>query len=163
MIRLEPFTESDFSQLITWIDSPELLVTIAGYDLTYPLTKDQLEKYLKLPDSIPFKIVSEENRYIGHAELVKSGDDMWKIDKLLIAEPSARGHGIGTQVINALVRYASEELRAKVVELNVFEWNIAGIRCYTKAGFKMNEAKRKSFEINGNHWVAVNMIREIAK
>jgi RimJ/RimL family protein N-acetyltransferase len=157
MIKLEPFRPSDFHELISWIDSPELLITIAGTDLIYPLTEDQLLKYLEIPNSIPFRLLNSEGKCVGHAELIRSSRDSCKIDKLLIGDNAHRGNGTGTLVVKALLSYAFLELHVDVVELNVFDWNVAAIRCYTKAGFTVNELKKKTFEVKGNSWVAINM------
>ena len=73
MISLIPFSESDFDLLISWIDSEELLITIAGTDLTYPLTHDQLSAYLSMETSHSFTIVDTAlNKKVGHAEIVLS-------------------------------------------------------------------------------------------
>ncbi len=158
MIKLEPFSKNDFDRLISWIDSKELLLTIAGNVLTYPLTTEQLEKYLNDPKSISFNILdTEQNKVIGHAELIPGNDGTCKIDKLLIGDPSARGKGIGQQVIQELPDHSFNKLGVHEVELNVFDWNIAGIRCYEKCGFVMNKAKEQSFPVGEETWKAFNM------
>lgn len=158
MIKLEPFRQSDFNTLISWIDSEELLVTIAGTAFTYPLTINQLQNYLEDEKSISFNIVDTPgNKVIGHAEILLANDETCKIDKLLIGDKSNRGKGIGEQVIKELLKYAFNTLAAHTVELNVFNWNKAGIRCYEKAGFIINPHKTSNFEVNGNNWVALNM------
>jgi len=159
MITLEPFQESDFDALISWIDTKELLVTIAGNVFTFPVTHDQLQKYLEDNKSVSFTIRDgNSNNAIGHAEIVLATDGTCKIDKLLIGDKSQRGKGIGEQVMNELVRYAFEQLPVHTVELNVFDWNKAGIRCYEKVGFIMNPGKVMYFEVNGESWLTLNMI-----
>jgi len=44
-----------------------------------------------------------------------------------------------------------------VLELNVFDWNTAAIRCYEKAGLRKNMDKTMEFVINGKKWIAFNM------
>ena len=159
MISLLPFTESDFDLLISWIDSEELLITIAGTDLTYPVTHDQLSAYQKLEDSHSFTIVETvSGKKVGHAELVLSGKGIYKIDKLLVGDRSLRGKGLGEAIIRELLQYAFTKLAASTVELNVFDWNIAGIRCYEKCGFVFNTQKSKSFQAGDKTWLAVNMV-----
>jgi RimJ/RimL family protein N-acetyltransferase len=159
MIKLEPFRQSDFNTLISWIDSEELLVTIAGTAFTYPLTINQLQNYLEDDRSMSFNIVdAPANKVIGHAEILLANDGTCKLDKLLIGDKSNRGKGIGEQVLKELLKYAFNTLAVHAVELNVFDWNLAGIRCYEKAGFAINPHKTSNFEVNGNNWVALNMI-----
>lgn len=161
MIRLEPFSRDDFAKLISWIDSRELLVTIAGDVFSFPLTEDQLKSYLEDKNSHSFNLVDAiSGATIGHAEILLAGDDLYKIDKLLIGDVSNRGKGIGQQVIRELLAYCFTMLNAKVVELNVFDWNIGGIRCYEKCGFKFNPDKKSTFQVDDRIWTTLNMTIE---
>lgn len=158
MITLEPFTKSDFNHLISWIDSRELLVTIAGTDFTFPLTSRQLLTYLEKEESYPFNLLhSSENKIIGHAEILVRENGLCKIDKLIIGDKSMRGRGIGQAAVNALLHYSFRNLNATLVELNVFDWNVTGIKCYEKCGFLKNESKTQSFKMENNTWIAFNM------
>ena len=158
MIKLTPFSKSNFDTLIFWIDNEELLITIAGTDFAYPLTGEQLQTYLDDKNSHSFNIVDfSQDKTIGHAEIVRSGESIFKIDKLIIGDKSNRGKGIGQKVINELLNYSFTELKAKTVELNVFDWNIGGIKCYEKCGFVMNPQKQATFEIGDKSWIALNM------
>jgi RimJ/RimL family protein N-acetyltransferase len=158
MINLRPFQPTDFDAFISWIDNPELLVTIAGNVFSFPVTHPQLQKYLEDEGSISFTVMdAQRNKPVGHAELVIVGDGMYKIDKLLIGDPSLRGKGIGEIVMHELLEYAFNRPGIEIVELNVFDWNAGAIRCYEKVGFKMNDAKKSSYEVNGKQWTALNM------
>jgi len=158
MIELTPFTEKDFDQLIAWVDSNELLMTIAGPYFSFPLTTEQLHKYLLDEKSHSFNIADTDvNKVVGHAELVNMGNDLYKIDKLLIGDKGQRGKGTGEKVMNLLVKYALEKLNASIIELNVFDWNTSAIRCYEKTGFKINEAKSATFKVGDKEWLALNM------
>lgn len=159
MIKLKPFQPSDFDDLIRWIDNEELLITIAGYDLTYPLDTSQLQAYLDDANSYSFRIEdSGTGRSVGHAEIRVMGNGLYKLDKVLIGEPGMRGKGTGLQVINELLAYSFENLGAAIVELNVFDWNTAGIRCYEKAGFTFNPDKHHTVSVKDKEWRVLNMI-----
>jgi RimJ/RimL family protein N-acetyltransferase len=159
MIKLEPFSKEDFSSFISWIDSEELLITIAGWDLSYPLTASQLQTYLDDQSSHAFNIVDlAGKKTIGHAEIRLMGNGVCKLDKVIIGDKSNRGKGTGLQVVHKLVEYSFGNLGARLVELNVFDWNTAGIKCYTKAGFSINPDKQHSMQVNGKNWMVLNMI-----
>lgn len=159
MLQLQAFTPADFQQFINWVDSPELLVTIAGVDFTYPLNKQQLQTYLNDTLQYPFKVILQpEGRAIGHAALFRAGPDLIKIDKVLLGDLAVRGKGLCPVLIHELLSYAFNELDAKTVELNVFDWNAAGIRCYEKCGFVMNPSSIKTFQTGDQEWTAVNML-----
>jgi RimJ/RimL family protein N-acetyltransferase len=159
MIKLTVFGPTDFDKFISWIDSEDLLITIAGTVFSFPLTREQLQKYLEDEKSLSFNIVDPvDDNVIGHAEIVLSGEKMYKIDKLIIGDKSKRGKGTGQLVINALLDHAFAQLNAEIVELNVFDWNIAGIKCYEKCGFIMNPAKQATFRSGEETWTALNML-----
>lgn len=158
MVRLTPFRPADFDRFIAWVDSPELLVTIAGTDLQYPLTADQLQAYLEGAGSWAFNILDTSSDYIiGHAELRYSGNKRYKIDKLLIGDPSTRGKGYGGEVIRVLVEYAYSQLDADTIELNVFDWNTGAIRCYEKCGFLVTPGVHQQFRMGDEEWTTINM------
>lgn len=163
MIKLEPFTERDFERLITWIDNKELLMTIAGPYFSFPLTEAQLQAYLNDAKSHSFNIVDvNENTVIGHAEIRESGDGVFKIDKLLIGDKASRGKGLCQPIMRLLANYAFTQLQATTVELNVFDWNAAAIKCYEKTGFVINADKTTSFPMDDKVWTALNMQMEKA-
>ena len=57
MIKLEPFTKIDFNRIISWIESEEDLIQFAGPAFIFPLTEDQLYKYLENQNTNAYKIV----------------------------------------------------------------------------------------------------------
>lgn len=159
MIKLAPFHSSDFDDFMSWIDNEELLVTIAGTAFSYPLSNEQLQNYLDLENSHSFTIYdAEQAKKIGHAEVVLSGEGTYKIDKLIIGDKASRGKGYGEKAVNELLNFSFKNLNALVVELNVFDWNIGGIKCYKKCGFNMNEDGSANFQVGDKNWTALNMI-----
>jgi len=156
-IKLTPFGRPDFDRFISWIVDEELLVTIAGIDLKYPLDHGQLSDYLEDSRSLPFNVVMDEDRVIGHAEIIQINESMCKLDKVLIADKSLRGKGIGEKLINTLLDYSFNEMGMNEVELNVYDWNQAGIRCYEKVGFIKNPGKEQVTEFDNKRWEYFNM------
>lgn len=157
MIKLEPFTQQDFKRMIAWIDSNETLITIAGHYFSFPLTEDQLQRYLLDENSYSYNIIDADNHVIGHAEIIRSGENNFKVDKLII-DPSSRGKGFGQQVMKELVNYAFTQLHATTIELYVFEQNKAAIRCYEKTGFVISTNSIGSFLVGDRYWNAFSMM-----
>jgi len=79
----------------------------------------------------------EYDKFIGtcglhaHRDIYKS----WEY-RILIFEPGAIGHGIGTEATTLVVDYAFQRLNAHRVWLGVNEMNVGAIKCYKKVGFK---------------------------
>ena len=102
MIKLEPFTENDFENLISWITSERELVQFAGPIFSYPLTKNQLNDYLTKEDLIPKKIVDiESGEVIGHCEL-NFLNEFPRLARILIGNKKYRGKGLGKQLVTLM-------------------------------------------------------------
>ncbi|HRG38886.1 MAG TPA: GNAT family protein [Bacteroidia bacterium] len=160
MIELEPFNKSDFSRLISWIHSGEMLLQFAGGIFKHPLTHQQLHEYLKDENRIAFKVLYKQtNEIIGHAEIMKMDDHHVKICRIIIGDQNQRGKGYGQALMKELVIFAAEKLKAKSIELNVYDWNTSAIKCYERVGFKINPLKSKTVKFKDEvEWKAVNMV-----
>ena len=157
MIRLEKFGRADYPKLISWIDSEETLIQIAGRQMEFPVTEDQLDVSQRDKNRFAFSIINlETGKSIGHCELYIM-ESSARIDRVIIGDSSMKGKGLCGQIMNLLLEYGFNTLNQPVLELNVFDWNTAAIRCYEKAGLRKNMDKTMDFEINGKNWVAFNM------
>ena len=158
MIRLEPFRPSDFDLFISWIDSRELLLQIAGPYFSYPLTAIQLHQYLDDIKSLAFQVIEESSgKAIGHAEIILQGHQVCKLDKVLIGDKENRGKGMGQHLIARLLDYCFLLLDAETVELLVYDWNVSAIKTYEKAGFAIVDNDHMRMEIDGVVWKVFKM------
>ena len=76
---------------------------------------------------------------------------------IMIGEPEARGRGYGTEAMRLLLDYAFTGLGLHNVMLKVFEYNLAGRRCYEKVGFREIGRRRESRWYNGRFWDEISM------
>jgi len=158
MIRLEKFSKDDYDDLISWVDSEEMLMQFGGPLFTFPLTSGQLDTLLNDRNTISFSVVStESNRSIGHCEIMISPDSA-KLGRILIGEKEQRGKGLGQQIVGLLLEYTFSILQQTKVELNVFDWNTSAIKCYEKVGFTINPGKKLERKIKDETWIAINMV-----
>lgn len=160
MITLEPFTESDFETFKSWIHNEEELFQFAGPLLPYPLTNQTLMKYIQMTDRKPLKIIlNSTNETIGHCELnFKNGGN--RLSRILIGNEDLRGQGIGEKVVRKMVQLFFSDSNINQVDLNVFSWNTAAIRCYEKVGFRIIYKNTSEMNMNGKVWEKLNMILE---
>ena len=157
MIRLEKFDKADYHRLICWVDSEEMLMQFAGPVFKFPLTVDQLDRSLTDTNRFAFKVLEiSTNSIIGYAEIYLTGESAF-LGRILIGEEKYRGKGLGGQIVNHLLNYSFIQLDQIMSEVNVFDWNIAAIKCYEKAGFMMNAGKISSRRIKDQTWVVLNM------
>lgn len=63
----------------------------------------------------------------------------------VIVRPDQRGRGLGSVLIRALLVQAFEGPKAAHVSLIVFPDNLAALRCYRRAGFKLSGEEHHQF------------------
>ena len=71
---------------------------------------------------------------------------------LLIGEPDARGRGYGTEATRLVLDYAFTALGLHNVLLEVYEYNLAAQRVYTKAGFREIGRRREARRFGDRRW-----------
>jgi diamine N-acetyltransferase len=76
---------------------------------------------------------------------------------ILIGEPDARGKGNGTETTALMTRYGFESLGLHNIMLTVFEYNAAGVRAYTKAGFHEFGRRHEARFADGRRWDTIFM------
>ncbi len=158
MIELLPFTKKDFELFKSWIHTEEELVQFAGPIFSYPLDDLQLNAYLEMIDIKPFKIVLRSTKEtIGHCEL-NLQDGKNRLSRVLIGDKDLRGQKIGEQTIRKMSNMLFENSSVTVVDLHVFEWNVAAVKCYEKVGFKINDEISEDILVDGKCWRLLNMV-----
>ncbi len=161
MIKLVPFEISDADQLISWIDSEEMLLQFSGPAFTFPLTKEQLDFNLEDPKRFAYKVVNLSNKsMVGYAEIYLQNKNSVLLGRIIIGATEFRGRGIGQQIVKNLLEISFHQFEVEKAELNVFDWNIKAINCYEKVGFTINPDKIYTREIKREIWTAVNMVIE---
>ena len=157
MVRLEKFTRENYPDLISWVNTEEELMQFAGPGFAFPLTAEQLSTSLTDKNRIAFTVVKiNSDRSIGHAEIYLLKDSV-RLGRIIIGDLSQRGKGLGQQIIHLLLEYTFSYLDRTRAELNVFDWNVAAIKCYEKVGFVKDYNKRLERKVNGKTWNAFNM------
>ncbi|MCY4436045.1 MAG: GNAT family protein [Chloroflexi bacterium] len=76
---------------------------------------------------------------------------------ITIGEPDARGKGYGTEATQLMLDFAFTVQGLHNVILHVHEYNLAGIRAYTKAGFTEFGRRRESHFMGGKYWDLIHM------
>ena len=76
---------------------------------------------------------------------------------IAIGEADCRGQGYGTETTRLMLDYAFTALGLHSVMLTAFATNPAGLRAYTKAGFREIGRRRQSHLQGGRLWDTVYM------
>ena len=162
MLKLEAFTQDDFSKLIGWIDTKRELVQFAGDLFTYPLSEDQLHAYLSQEKLVAKKIIHiESGEVIGHCEL-NFLNEYPRLSRILIGNKQNRGRGYGTIIIHLMIDAIQKEIPSKQVELRVFGYNTNAIKLYEKEGFVIQEKQTLQFQYTDDEsWTNYYMAKQL--
>ena len=160
MIELESFNQGDFVVFKAWIQSEEELLQFAGRTFSYPVTDEQLVNYINTPDKRSFKVVLKAtNETIGHCSLnFENGN--YTLCRILVGNKELRGQKIGEQIIRKMADLLFLDPKIDKVDLNVFDFNKAAIRCYEKVGFKIDHKNTTEITVKGKPWTRLNMVLE---
>ena len=166
MIRLEPFTAADFPQLIEWVDSEQLLHEWSGAMFSYPLTPQALAWYIDGandfadPTVFIYKAVdSTTGQAVGHISLgsISQNNRSGRITRVLIGPGHTRGKGYCPAMVKAVLQVGFAELNLHRIELGVYSFNQAAIRCYRKCGFHTDGVLRDVARHGDSYWSLVEM------
>jgi RimJ/RimL family protein N-acetyltransferase len=128
-----------------------------------PLTLEQLaaqyEHVTPSEDSVSFTIYELATwRPIGTTALERIDFRTRTADFTIgIGEPECRGKGYGTEATSLMLDYAFTALGLHNVMLLVYEFNLAGLQAYQKAGFREFGRRRQSQWMGGRLWDVIYM------
>jgi RimJ/RimL family protein N-acetyltransferase len=166
MIKLEPFTPADFPQLIDWISSEQLLAEWSGAMFSYPLTTRALDWYIEgandfaNPEVFIYKVVeAATGAAVGHISLggISESNRSGRITRVLVGPGSARGKGYCAAMLKAVLEVGFARLNLHRIELGVYSFNHAAIRCYQKCGFRTDGVLRDVSRHGDEYWSLVEM------
>ncbi|HEY4787948.1 MAG TPA: GNAT family protein, partial [Bacteroidales bacterium] len=155
MIKLEKFEKSDFDRLINWIDSEESMIQFSGPIFSYPITYEQLDKYICADNRIVYKVKdSDSGDIIGHAELNKidKKNRSARISRILIGDKRNRNKGYGKAIINELIRIGFNDLQLHRLDLGVFDFNHQAMKCYKDCGFEIEGLLKENSRVGDKYW-----------
>jgi len=160
MVKLERFDKSDYDRLINWIDSEEFMIQFSGPIFNFPLTSEQLDKYLCAENRLSFRVLdSESKEIVGHAELnnIDKKNKSARICRVLIGEKQNRNKGYGKGILKELIRIAFNEFDLHRLDLGVFDFNQQAIKCYENCGFEIEGVFKENYKVGNQYWSTYNM------
>lgn len=78
--------------------------------------------------------------------------------KLVIVDPKMRGKGCGKEMLRLALQYAFNITGVELVQINVFDKNIAAKHCYEKIGFTEESISNNVFSYKDELWSRCHMI-----
>jgi len=153
-VYLRPAERTDLPTFVAWLNDAE---TTAGLStrapMSLPLEERWFESVLERHGREGYHFVIcllADGRPIGSASLFEldtmNGQAGFGI---FIGDEAMRGHGYGTDALDALVDFGFGELRLERIWLDVFTDNARAMRSYEKAGFVLEGTQRRAFYRRG--------------
>lgn len=85
-------------------------------------------------NAIIFSMIEKQtNEFIGNIEIMKINNNIGEVG-IAITRKKQDKH-FGQEAIKRLIEYSFNELNLNGLELNVYDFNPRGIKCYEKVGF----------------------------
>jgi diamine N-acetyltransferase len=147
-----------------WFNSFELLRTLDRQ--LKPVSLDQVERWFEaratsaqIGSVVVFTIYERGTwRPIGNTALESINlRDRTAEFGVFIGESDLRGSGYGSEATRLMLDYAFTGLGLQNVMLRVWEYNLAGIRVYEKAGFREFGRRSRAHMMNGEWWDDIYM------
>jgi RimJ/RimL family protein N-acetyltransferase len=165
--NLSETTTDDFGFIGTLVSDEKDFEKIFGSAFSYPLTKDQFEKYFIENAG------RNRNRMCFVYRDLRSSFGMinftridWKNDfghlGMIAIDPLRRSNGIGKAMVQAALAVGFNELKFNRIDLYCIEENVRGYKFYTeKCGFRNEGLARCMYKNNGQYknWYVLSIIR----
>jgi aminoglycoside 6'-N-acetyltransferase len=133
-IELQPLRDEDSDALFDWISDRKLVELSAVFR---PVTREEHDAWfadVRAREDVVIFALREEGRLVGTCQLLIEGDEAELRIRIGVAD--ARGRGLGTDAVRALVAHGFDALALRRIWLQVFAVNARAIRSYEKAGFR---------------------------
>jgi RimJ/RimL family protein N-acetyltransferase len=166
-IILREFHHDDIPRLLGWVDpgGQDVFVRWAGTAFEYPLTEAQMEAHLAEAEGaeatrrIFAAVDAASGEVVGHVELsrIDRKNRSASISRLLVGEPSARGKGLGAQIVSRQLDVAFREMSLHRVDLYVLEFHVDALSTYKGLGFKTEGHLVEARRAGGKYWNAYYM------
>jgi len=156
------FGEKHFPLLMSWFHDQQEVTQWAGSGPTFPITPSQLAAMVEEARTSPprrycWMAATNDGHLVGHAQLALDWNDgVARLARIAIA-PELRGRGMAHGMLSLVLAEAFALPRIERVELNVFSWNEAAIKTYTRLGFVHEGTRRSSVRVGAERWDTVMM------
>ena len=138
-------TEKLVNDYLNMVNDIEVQKYISHNRKTYEL-EDEL-KWIKSKleeKAIIFSMIEKEtNKFIGNIEIMEIKNNIGKMG--IAITPKQQDKHFGQEAIKRFIEYTFNDLGLDGLELNVYNFNPRGIKCYEKVGF-INDGPGKTEE-----------------
>jgi UDP-4-amino-4,6-dideoxy-N-acetyl-beta-L-altrosamine N-acetyltransferase len=159
-VLLRPLKKEDWHKTIIWRNDPELtgLVMSHPFPITEEMEKEWYDNELTNKTNRAIYFAIEDTKSNNQIGIIFLNNINWISGTvqfgLLIGENSARGKGLGKDVLEIIIDYAFSSLNLRKISLEVISINLTAIKLYEKMGFKVEGLLKK-------HWFFKNQYHDV--
>lgn len=161
-VRLRAIERADLPTFVRWFNDPDVRQYLLMFEpMSLAMEERWFDNRLNREDDYLFGIeaqVDEAWIHIGNTGLHRVD---WKnrltTFGIALGEKAYWGRGYGTAATRTILQFAFGELNLHRVELDVYDFNPRGIRCYEKAGFRHEGVRREAIFRNGQYHDVLTM------
>ncbi len=160
-MRLRPLAIQDCETLLSWIPSADALFQWSGpWDFRWPLDHGQLRRDLTAASEHRHLLAAVEpgnEELVGHVMLTIQPEHRIAVVGRVLVDPARRGEGLGTALMQEIVRIAFDRLGLHRLQLGVYDFNLGAIACYQRVGFVIEGRMRDSTRGSAGYWTGYVM------
>ena len=170
MLRLRPLDPTvDLNWLLSFLknESADAIRQWAGNTVRHPVTRERLAQHLrrlnvKIPLRRAYIALAADPRDasaipVAYAELYNIRKRGSAFITRMIVHPEYRGRGVGVEMLRQICAQGFDQFQLHRIELNVYDFNSAAIRCYEKAGLRKEGLMRGTTFTGRDYWNAYRM------
>jgi RimJ/RimL family protein N-acetyltransferase len=155
-VHFRLFDPKDYPRLLDAIDTPQALAQWAGPFFRFPLDRAQLEAYRASATGEAsarriYTACDGTGQPVGHIELNDIDGYAARLCRVLIDAPF-RGRGLGRAMVRQALHIGFDELGLQRIDLGVYDFNTAAIRCYELEGFVKEGHLRQARRVGDEIW-----------
>jgi RimJ/RimL family protein N-acetyltransferase len=157
-------SEDDLPTILRAIPTLEALVQWAGpREFRFPLDIAQLRRYWARADGAPgsphlFRASGPAGQMVGMIEIgmIDSMNASASLCRILIL-PEHRRRWLCTPIVEGALRIGFDDLCLRRIDLRVYAFNRAAIRCYERAGLEREGLLRQGQQVGDRLWDVILM------
>jgi len=170
VVRLRPLRLTDSTRVRRWMASVDVIrftvvVPSPDHGPVEPYGPDDADRYLEALVRDPRRrsyAIELDGEHVGNVGLKDYEPGAEEAECFIeIGEDFARGHGVGTRAMVALLDHCFTVLRLARVRLGVFEFNDAALQMYRRLGF-VEDGLYGAHHAEGRSWKVLSMCLEAA-
>ncbi|MEH6499798.1 MAG: GNAT family protein [Pseudoalteromonas distincta] len=151
---LRPLTEADASQQYAdWLNDPEVnqFLETRHFAQTVESCRAFIQQCNADPGSYLLGVfLKETGQHIGNVKVgfINSYYQRGQVS-LFIGEKTFWGHGLSSELVRKVTRFAFEDLGLNRLEAGCYENNLASLRVFLKCGYTVEGFMREQVTLNG--------------